>query len=399
MMKKTPLHSTHVSLGARMIEFAGWEMPVQYTSITEEHMAVRTAAGMFDVSHMGDLIIRGEGARELLQRLLTNDITGAGVGQAVYAHIPDDRGRILDDTIVTQIRRGEYLLVPNAGTTPKILAWVREHATKEEVVDASDRLACIALQGPRSERILQTLTPYDLSTMRRFTGDFVDLHFTGNPLPPTLHDFRPTGFLTDLFSFEVSQRPRGVPKAGGGFAEQCYVSRTGYTGEDGFEILMENSSAASLWGLLMHVGKGYGLIPAGLGARDTLRLEMGYLLSGTDFDGTQTSLQTGPSWVVTWDHEFIGRDALLEQKRLGNYRRLVGFEMVGRGIPRHGYPIMAGGAEIGKVTSGTMSPMLSKGIGLGYVDAGFHKEGTDIGVGIRDATVPATVARPPFIRR
>lgn len=251
-MKKTPLHATHVSLGARMIEFAGWEMPAQYTSITEEHMAVRTAAGVFDVSHMGDLIIRGEGAGDLLQRLLTNDITDAGVGQAVYAHIPDDRGRILDDTIITQIRRDEYLMVPNAGTIPRILALVREHATTEEVVDASDRLACIALQGPGSERIMQTLTPYNLTTMGLFTG---------NPLPPTLHDFRPAGFLTDLFSFEVSQRPRGVQKVGGGFAEQCYVSRTGYTGEDGFEILIENSSAASLWGVPMHVGKGYGSSP------------------------------------------------------------------------------------------------------------------------------------------
>jgi aminomethyltransferase len=386
-------------MGARMIEFAEWEMPVQYTSITEEHLAARNAAGMFDVSHMGDIIIRGEGAEALLRRLLTNDVKGMPVGQAVYAHILDERGRILDDTIVTHVRSGEYLMVPNAATTPKIVSWVRKHRTTQEIIDASDRLSCIALQGPNSQKILQKMTACELSTMKRFTGDFVDLSIEGNPIPVIPQDFRPQGFLTEVFSFEMKQRPAKVSKTHVEFAEKCYVSRTGYTGEDGFEILLENASAKVLWNILIHIGKEHGLLPAGLGARDTLRLDMGYLLSGTEFDGTQTTLQTGPGWVIKWDHDFIGREALIEQKRDDNYQRLVGIEILGRGIPRHGYRIMKDEKPVGSITSGTMSPSLRKGIGLGYVDPPHHKTGTDVRIQIRDTDVQARVVKPPFIKK
>lgn len=398
-MKVTPLHDSHVELGARMIEFAGWEMPVQYTSITEEHLAVRNAAGLFDVSHMGDIIIRGKGARDLLRKLLTNDVKGMPVGQAMYAHILDEGGRIMDDTIVTLIRNGEYLMVPNAATTPRIISWVREHADDQEIVDASDRLSCIALQGPRAQEILQKMTAHDLSAMKRFTGDFVDLSIGGNPIPIIPYDFRPQGFLTEVFAFEMKQRPIAPSKTHSEFAEKCYISRTGYTGEDGFEILLENASAKVLWNILLYLGTSRGLIPAGLGARDTLRLEMGYLLSGTDFDGTQTSLQTGPAWVMKWDHDFIGRSALLDQKQRDDYQRLVGIEMLDRGVPRHGYPIMKDERVIGRVTSGTMSPSLRKGVGLGYVGSPYDTVGTDVDIQIRDARVRARVSKPPFFKK
>jgi aminomethyltransferase len=398
-MKVTPLHDTHVSMGARMTEFAGWEMPVQYTSITEEHLAVRNAAGMFDVSHMGDIIIRGEGAEDLLRRLLTNDVKGMPVGQAMYAHILDEKGMIMDDTIVTRVRDGEYLMVSNASTTPKIVSWVRKHATRQEIVDASDRLACVALQGPKAREIIQKMTSYDLAAMKRFTGDFVDLSIEGNPIPVIPSDFRPQGFLTEVFSFEVKPRPIRPAKTHVEFAEKCYISRTGYTGEDGFEILLENASAQVLWNILLHIGKERGLLPVGLGARDTLRLEMGYLLSGTDFDGTQTSLQTGPGWAIKWDHDFIGRSALLEQKQGRDYQRLVGIEVLDRGIPRHGYPITKNEIAIGKVTSGTMSPSLKKGIGLGYLDPPHHKTNTDVRIQIRDMNVRARVVKPPFLKK
>lgn len=398
-MKVTPLHDTHVSMGARMTEFAGWEMPVQYTSITEEHLAVRNAAGMFDVSHMGDIIIRGEGAEDLLRRLLTNDVKGMPLGQAMYAHILDEKGMIMDDTIVTRVRDGEYLMVPNASTTPKIVSWVRKHATRQEIVDVSDRLACVALQGPKAREIIQKMASYDLAAMKRFTGDFVDLSIEGNLIPVIPNDFRPQGFLTEVFSFEVKPRPIRPAKTHVEFAEKCYISRTGYTGEDGFEILLENASAKVLWNILLHIGKEHGLLPAGLGARDTLRLEMGYLLSGTDFDGTQTSLQTGPGWAIKWDHDFIGRSALLEQKQGSDYQRLVGIEVLDRGIPRHGYPITKNERAIGKVTSGTMSPSLKKGIGLGYVNPPHNMTGTDVRIQIRDMSVPARIIKPPFLRK
>lgn len=398
-MKVTPLHDIHVSMGARMVEFAGWEMPIQYTSITDEHLAVRNAVGMFDVSHMGDIIVRGEGAEALLRMLLTNDVRGVPIGRAVYAHILNDEGKILDDTIVTKIRSGEYLMVPNAATTPKILSWVRKHATTQEIVDASDRISCIALQGPNSQKVLQKMTSYDLSAIKRFRGDFVDLSIEGNPIPVIPRDFKPMGFLTEVFSFEMTQRPIATSRSHTEFAEKCYVSRTGYTGEDGFEILLENPSAKVLWNILLHIGKGYGLLPAGLGARDTLRLEMGYLLSGTDFDGNETTLQTGPDWVIKWDHDFIGRDALLEQRQKGDYRSLVGLEVVGKGIPRHGYPILNDGHTIGKITSGTMSPSLKKGIGLGYVDPLFRTIGAEVAIQIRETVVPARIVKPPFIER
>ncbi|MGD0056342.1 MAG: hypothetical protein ABSB83_00605 [Methanomassiliicoccales archaeon] len=261
-MKVTPLHDFHVKMGARMIEFAGWEMPVQYTNVTEEHLAVRNAAGMFDVSHMGDIIIRGVGAEDLLRRLLTNDVKGMSVSQAMYAHILDEKGRIMDDTIVTRIRNGEYLMVPNAATTPRIISWVLEHTDKQEIVDAAtashaSHSGAKGAGDTSEDDYLQPLSDEEVH------GDFVDVSIEGNPIPVIPQDFRPQGFLTEVFSFEMKQRPIKPAKSHVEFSEKCYISRIGYTGEDGFEILLENESAKVLWNILLHIGKEYGLLPAG----------------------------------------------------------------------------------------------------------------------------------------
>jgi aminomethyltransferase len=379
-MKRTPLYDAHLALGARMVEFGGWEMPVQYTSILEEHRAVRERAGMFDVSHMGDLIIHGESAESSLRELLTNDIKDLALGKGIYAHMLNEQGKIMDDTFTFRVSPDTYLLVPNASHAPQIYEWVREHIRRAEVVNVSERVASIALQGPRSEEILQRLTDKDLKNVKRLYSDVVDLKV----LSPSGYE----RFLSELLNF--SAPPSGTT--------QSYVTRTGYTGEDGFEILVESGAAVPVWNALLAVGKDLGLLPCGLGARDLLRLEMGYLLSGTDFDGTQSTLETGPAWAIKWDHKFIGREAMLTQKECA-YRRLVGIELQDKGIPRHGYPVLAGEREVGKVTSGTLSPMLQRGIALAYVNEEQAAEGTKLRVMIRDNEIPATVVKPPFIRR
>jgi aminomethyltransferase len=395
-MLRTPLYHAHVGLGARMIPFGGWEMPVQYTSIMEEHVAVRKAAGIFDVSHMGDIIVRGQGAKELLNRLFTNDLSALPVGKAIYAHYLDDQGHIIDDTIAYHWLEGEYLLVPNAATTAKVLQWIRAHATTQEVIDRSDRLACIALQGPKAQDILEQLSFEDLGGMKHNSAQFTEIFAEGKTVSGLIEGFRPTGLLCDTIA---SQCRPGTKGTRGEFRESVYLCRTGYTGEDGFEIIIENPSAEVLWNILLRAGKEQGLVPAGLGARDTLRLEMGFLLSGTDFDGGQSSLQTGPPWVVKFDHDFIGKQALLQQREAGDYDRLVCLELAEKGIPRHGYPLASGGEAIGTVTSGTMSPCLKRGIALGYVRPPFHDLGTELDVMIRGSSVKAKVVRPPFYKK
>jgi aminomethyltransferase len=395
-MKRTPLYDEHLALKAKMVSFAGWEMPVQYKGIIEEHTAVRRDAGMFDVSHMGDIIIKGPGAVDLADRLITNNVKGLAVGKAVYGHILNEEGHILDDTIIYHWREGEYLMVPNAATTDRILQWVRAHATTQQVVDVSSRLACIALQGPKAVEILDQIAVYDVRSMKRISGDFMELMAEGRKVEGATDDFQTAGFLCDVH--EESCRP-GTKGTRATFLEQCYVSRTGYTGEDGFEILLEAASAPALWRVLLRLGREMGLEPAGLGARDTLRLEMGFLLSGTDFDGAQSSVQTGPPWVIKLDHDFIGREALIRQKEADDYERLVCLELIDKGIPRHGYQIAVGGEQVGRVTSGTLSPCLRKGIAMGYVRAPYHQLGTEVDVVIRGALAKARVVKPPFFRR
>jgi aminomethyltransferase len=379
-MKRTPLYEAHIALGARMVEFGGWEMPVQYTSILEEHRAVRERAGMFDVSHMGDLIIRGAGAEDSLREILTNDIKDLALGKGIYAHVLDEQGKIMDDTFTFRVSPDTYLLVPNASHAQQVYEWVRDHVKGATVTNVSERVAAIALQGPRAQEVLQRLTDKDLGSVKRLYSDAVDLKVRS-----------PTGserFLPDALNLPA-------PSPG---TTQSFITRSGYTGEDGFEILVESGAAVAVWDALLSAGKDLGLMPCGLGARDLLRLEMGYLLSGTDFDGSQSTLETGPAWAIKWDHKFIGREAMLKQKEC-DYRKLVGLELVDKGIPRHGYPVLAGNREVGKVTSGTLSPMLQRGIALAYVDAELATEGTKLKVRIRDNEVPAVVVKPPFIRK
>jgi aminomethyltransferase len=382
-MKRTPLYDVHVALGARMVEFGGWEMPVQYTSILDEHKAVRERAGMFDVSHMGDLLIEGEGAEEELRKILTNDIKDLAVGKGIYAHVLNDQGKILDDTITFRLSKDRYLLIPNASHDQQICEWIKDHTRGLKITNVSERLACIALQGPQAQEILQKLTAKDLGEIKRMRGSCIEIRVSA----PIVDENR--SFLGDLLG--TKSPPPGMVEG--------YVTRSGYTGEDGFEILIEGGSAPAVWKELLAAGKDADLKPAGLGARDLLRLEMGFLLSGTDFDCTQTTLETGPEWVIKWDHSFIGREAMLKQKDCALFRKLVGLELQEKGIPRHGYPVTYNHKEIGKVTSGTLSPILNKGIALAYVNITHAKEGDEVEVTIRDSSVKAKVVKPPFIRK
>lgn len=382
-MRKTPIHEEHLRLGAKMVSFAEWDMPIQYTSIIDEHMAVRRAAGVFDVSHMGDFLVRGKDSGQVMDMLCTNKVHGQPAGRCVYAHILDERGRILDDTIVTVLGPEEYFMVPNAATTKKMRDWVEGRLHGEELVDMSSELACVAVQGPRSEEILGELTGANLGPMKFFWAAFITL----DKIPQAGHE--PKTALLKGRSY-VNGEGRGV---------RAFVSRTGYTGEDGFEIVCENADAVTVWQAVLEKGRGYGLKPVGLGARDTLRLEKGLLLSGTDFDGTQTSLQTGPGWVVEWKHDFIGKQALEAQKASGDHDKLVCMVAEGRGIPRHGYEILADGEQVGKVTSGTLSPVLKKGIAMGYVPNAMSGPGTELQIKIRESAVGARVVIPPFVKR
>lgn len=382
-MKRTPLHGEHVTLGAKMIPFAGWEMPIQYTSVLNEHMTVRSRCGLFDVSHMGNVVVRGEGARELVGRLLTNDVMSAPPGRCVYSHILGEDGAILDDTIVTPIGPEEFLVVPNAATTEKVLGWVGRHARGQEVLNLSDSLATIAVQGPGAEEAVQGLTTADLSGLRSFWAVFAALdRIAGGGKDASCPLLRKRQM--------VNAGAEGVP---------ALLSRIGYTGEDGFEIICENDAATMVWRAMMERGADAGVRPVGLGARDTLRLEKGLLLSGTDFDGTQTTLQTGPRWVLNWDHDFIGRRALERQRAVGGYPVLVGIVLKDKGIPRHGYGIVSDDKDIGVVTSGTLSPVLRIGIALGYVPPELSSPGTTLEVRIREKLVSAQVAKTPFVRR
>ena len=366
-----------------MVWFAGWDMPIQYTTIIDEHMAVRQHSGAFDVSHMGDFLIKGKNAGLLMDTICTNDVQCQPAGRCVYAHILDDQGRIQDDTIVTVLGEDEFFMVPNAATTPKMRKWVEGHLRGQTFHDMSMALACVAVQGPTAKDVMVQLTTADLSPMKFFWANFVSLDKVGgkgsDPTTPLL-------------------KGRSMVN-GNGQGISAFVSRTGYTGEDGFEIVIENADAVAIWNAVLENGKQFGLKPIGLGARDTLRLEKSLLLSGTDFDGTQTSLQTGPGWAIDWKHEFIGKKALEQQKASGGYEVLVCMMAKDKGIPRHGYDIMAGGSKVGAVTSGTLSPVLKRGIAMGYVPLGMAKEGADVQIRVRDTLLPAEIVKPPFVRR
>jgi aminomethyltransferase len=357
-LKRTPLHDEHVALNGKMVPFAGYSMPVQYPSgITAEHQAVRNAAGLFDVSHMGEFEVRGDGALDFVQLVTTNDVSRLEVGQAQYSTLLQQDGTVLDDLIVYRFP-DHYMLVVNASNREKDLSWISAFTDRfrVELIDRSDEIALLALQGPKAESILEKLTTTDLSAIGyyRFAEGTVD-------------------------------------------GKQAVISRTGYTGEDGFELYLSAPDAAAVWRALLAAGSEAGLIPAGLGARDSLRLEMGYALYGNDVDERHTPLETGLSWVVKMDKgDFIGRDALAKRKEAGVKERLVGFRLLERGFPRRGYEIRHEGAPVGTVTSGVSSPSLGIGIGMAIVSSEAAKAGTPLEVVIRDQPVPAEVVRPPF---
>lgn len=358
-LKETPLHGEHVALGGKMVPFAGFSMPVQYPSgITAEHQAVRQAAGLFDVSHMGEFEVRGPQALELIRFLAVNDAAKVEVGQAQYSALCLPNGTLLDDLLVYRLP-DRWMLVVNASNRERDLAWIREQgaAFEAEVVDRSDETALLALQGPRSEEILAPLA----------AG--VDLGAIG------------------YYRF-VEGSVAGVP---------MLISRTGYTGEDGFELYLPAERAVEVWRALLEAGRDHGLIPAGLGARDSLRLEMGYALYGNDLDEEHTALESGLGWIVKLERgPFIGREALAAQKEQGVPTRLVGLRCGPRVFPRAGYAVVHGDRDVGVTTSGVLSPTLGEGVALARVPAELASPGTELGVRIRDRVAPAVVQRPPF---
>lgn len=361
MLKRTPLYEAHVALGARMVEFAGWDMPVQYTGHVQEHMAVREAAGLFDVSHMGEIEIRGGDALSLVQLVTTNDASKLEDNQVQYSTMTNEDGGVLDDLLVYRINAAYFLLIVNAGGADSDYEWIKKHvgALSAEVHNTSDAFSLLALQGPQAESILQVLTDHMLDRIPYYWSQRV--------------------FLDKV---------------------DCRVSRTGYTGEDGFEILCDALAARHVWNRLLVTGLDQGLLPSGLAARNTLRLEAAYRLYGHDMDETTTPLEAGLGWVVKLAKgAFIGRDALVRQKQKGLKRKLVGFEVLDRAPARDGYPVVIGDKQVGVVTSGSPAPYLKKNIGLAYLPAEHAAVGTEFFVVVRGRNVPARVVETPFYRR
>ncbi|MDB5126941.1 MAG: glycine cleavage system protein [Mucilaginibacter sp.] len=343
-----------------MVPFAGYNMPVQYVGINAEHDTVRKGVGVFDVSHMGEFILKGEKALDLIQRVTSNDAAKLYDGKVQYSCLPNEDGGIVDDLLVYRIDEKTYMLVVNASNIEKDWNWIAKYNTEGvDMKDISDRTSLLAVQGPKAADALQSLTDIDLASMEYYT--FKKGKFAG--------------------------------------IDNVVVSATGYTGAGGFEIYFDNEHAEFIWAEVFKAGEPFGIKPIGLAARDTLRLEMGFCLYGNDIDDTTSPLEAGLGWVTKFSKEFTNSEALQQQKQAGIERRLVGFEMIDRGIPRHDYEIVdADGNVIGKVTSGTQSPSLQKAIGLGYVKNEFAKEGSDIYISIRDNKVKAKVVKPPFYK-
>jgi aminomethyltransferase len=361
-LKKTPLNDRHRASGARMVPFGGWDMPVEYSGIVAEHLAVRTRAGLFDVSHMGEIEIAGKDALAGVQRISSNDASKLQVGQAQYSGLLTPQGTFVDDLLVYRLANEHFLLVVNAGNIEKDYAWIVEHikpAGDVVAVNASSRYALLAVQGPEAVGIVQSLTGVELAGMKYYWfahGEVANVRAT--------------------------------------------ISRTGYTGEDGFEIFVPPQSADKVWQAIVEAGSDAGLIPCGLGARDTLRLEAGMRLHGNDIDDTTTAVEADLNWIVGWKKDdFIGASVLHEQKANGTRRKIVGFEMLDRGIARHGYDVYVGAAKGGLVTSGTQTPFLKKAIGMAYVPAEHTALDTEFDVDIRGRRTRARIVAMPFYKR
>lgn len=361
-MKKTALYKIHRDLGAKIVSFAGYEMPVEYTGVTREHIAVRESIGIFDISHMGDFWVKGTEAEKLLQHITTNDVSKLIPGKAQYTCMPNGKGGIIDDLIIYQYEEDKYFLVVNASNIDKDWNWINQHNTFDAVLEnASDNMSQIAVQGPNAIAALQNLTNIKL-----------------NEISP--------------FNFRVG-------KIAG--LENIIISATGYTGAGGFELYFYNSQAEAAWNAIMEAGKEFDIVPVGLAARDTLRLEMGYCLYGNDIDDNTSPIEAGLGWITKFidGNEYIDKEFLYKQKETGVVKKLIGFTMIDRGIPRQHYEIKNNiGAVIGEVTSGTMSPMMKKGIGMGYVKTEYATPGTQIFLQIRNKILKAEVVKFPIYR-
>ncbi|HFI4795840.1 TPA: glycine cleavage system aminomethyltransferase GcvT [Elizabethkingia anophelis] len=358
-MKRTALFDKHVSLGAKIVPFAGFEMPVQYSGVTEEHFAVREKAGMFDVSHMGQFFIEGPGSKELLQKVTTNNVDALEDGKAQYSCLPNENGGIVDDLIVYKIADEKYFVVVNASNIDKDWNHISKYNTfGAKMTNASDDMSLIAIQGPKATEILQKLTDTQLADI-------------------------------PYYNFTIGA-VAGV--------QDVIISNTGYTGSGGFEIYFKNENAVKLWDALTEAGEEFGMIPCGLASRDTLRLEKGFCLYGNDIDDTTSPIEAGLGWITKFDKDFVSKEVFAKQKEEGITRKLVGFEMQEKAIPRHDYEVVdAEGNIIGKVTSGTMSPMKKIGVGLAYVAKPHFKLGSDIFIRIRNKDIPAKVVKLPFV--
>lgn len=359
-MKKVALESIHKSLGAKMAPFAGYNMPIQYEGLKFEHEQVRAGLGVFDVSHMGEFFVSGPNAMDFLQRVTSNDVAKLFNGKAQYSCLPNNDGGVVDDLIVYQMAENEFMLVVNASNIEKDYNWLQSHLIDGvELVDRSDEYSLLAVQGPKAIKAMQTLTQVDLAAMKFYT-------------------------------FEL-----------GTFAgiDNVIISATGYTGSGGFELYVKNENIEQLWAEVFKAGEDYNIKPIGLGARDTLRLEMGYCLYGNDIDDTTSPLEAGLGWITKFSKDFVNSENLQKQKEAGVERSLVGFVMEDRGIPRQGYLLKnAQGEEIGKVTSGTQSPSLGIAIGMGYVKVDYKQPDTEIYVEVRSKLLKAKVKKPPFYK-
>ncbi len=358
-MKRTVLTHIHENMGAKMVPFAGYLMPVQFSGLVNEHHAVREAAGLFDVSHMGEFFVKGPEAEQLVQYVTSNDVSKLTIGKIQYSCLPNENGGIVDDLLVYKLNDDEYMLVVNASNLEKDFNWISKHNRFDcELKDHSENMSLLALQGPKAKEILSTLTSANLDDIA-------------------------------YYNFKLGE-VAGI--------QNVIISNTGYTGAGGFELYITNESAELLWNALLRAGEDHGIHPAGLGARDTLRLEKAFCLYGNDIDDQTSPLEAGLGWITKLNTEFVGKEAIMAVKEAGIQRRLVGFEMMDRGIPRHDYPILnAEGEEIGKVTSGTQSPSLNKAIGLGYVKVEYKEPDTEIYIQVRKKQLKARVVKTPFL--
>jgi len=359
-MRNTALTEKHIALGAKMVPFAGYNMPVTYEGINAEHATVRNSVGVFDVSHMGEFILKGENALDLIQRVTSNDASKLYDGKVQYSCLPNQDGGIVDDLLVYRIDEKTYMLVVNASNIEKDWNWIKQFNNQNvEMHNISEKTSLLAIQGPKAADALQSLTDVNLASMEYYT--FVKGTFAG--------------------------------------VDNVVISATGYTGAGGFEIYFDNEHADKIWDAIFEAGAAYNIKPIGLGARDTLRLEMGFCLYGNDIDDTTSPIEAGLGWITKFSKPFTNSDALQAQKEAGIQKKLIGFEMIDRGIPRHDYEIAdANGNIIGKVTSGTQAPSLQKAIGMGYVAKEFSQEGTEIFINIRNTPIKAKVVKFPFYK-